>query len=149
MPECASRGGSSSGGVSASGGGVCSQGGMSTARGCLLQGGYLFWGGVCSQGVCLLLDGVSTPGCCQLRGGVSVSGGWWGVCSGGRACLLPAGCGIPACTETDTPPVNRMTNRCKNITLATTVKTSSVPLTKTVTLRMRVNKALRENPATL
>ena len=30
------------------------------------------------------------------------------------------GCGIPACTEADTPPVNRMTDRCKNITLATT-----------------------------
>ena len=27
---------------------------------------------------------------------------------------------IPACTEADPPPVNRMTNRCKNITLATT-----------------------------
>ena len=40
--------------------------------------------------------------------------------------LLPGGSalggdgGIPACTEADTPPVNRMTNRCKNITLATT-----------------------------
>ena len=30
------------------------------------------------------------------------------------------GGGIPACTEEDTPPVNRMTDRCKNITLATT-----------------------------
>ena len=29
------------------------------------------------------------------------------------------GGGIPACTEVD-PPVNRMTDRCKNITLATT-----------------------------
>ena len=53
-------------------------------------------------------------------GGVSAAGG---VCSGG--CLLPGvasllpGGGIPACTEAD-PPVNRMTNRCKNITLATT-----------------------------
>ena len=32
----------------------------------------------------------------------------------------PGGCGIPACTEADPPPVNRMTDRCKNITLATT-----------------------------
>ena len=30
------------------------------------------------------------------------------------------GGGIPACTEADTPPVNRMTNSSKNITLATT-----------------------------
>ena len=41
-----------------------------------------------------------------------------GVCSQGG--LLPGGCGIPACTGADTPPVNRMTDRCKNITLATT-----------------------------
>ena len=41
-------------------------------------------------------------------GGVSAPGG-----------LLPGG-GIPACTEAD-PPVNRMTDRCKNITLATTL----------------------------
>ena len=50
--------------------------------------------------------GVSGPGGCLLQG----------VC-------VPApggGCGIPACTEADTPPVNRMTDRCKNITLATT-----------------------------
>ena len=39
-----------------------------------------------------------------LPGGVSAPGG-----------------GIPACTEADTPPVNRMTDRCKNITLATTL----------------------------
>ena len=39
---------------------------------------------------------------CLLRGG---------VCSRGD--------GIPACTEAD-PPVNRMTNRCKNVTLPQT-----------------------------
>ena len=73
--------------------------------GCLLQG-CLLWG-------------------CLLRGGVSAPGG---VCSRG-VCLFPGGCllpgrsarggGIPACTEADTPPVNRITDRCKNITLAT------------------------------
>ena len=31
-----------------------------------------------------------------------------------------SGGGIPACTEADPPPVNRMTNRCKNITLPQT-----------------------------
>ena len=40
-------------------------------------------------------------------------GGGWGVSAWSR------GGGIPACTEAD-PPVNRMTDRCKNITLATT-----------------------------
>ena len=45
------------------------------------------------------------------RGGVPAArGGARGVCRGG---------GIPACTEAD-PPVNRITDRCKNITLATT-----------------------------
>ena len=58
--------------------------------------GCLPGGGVCSRGVSAL-------------GAV-----WfWGVSA-------PRGCGIPACTEADTPPVNRMTDRCKNITLATT-----------------------------
>ena len=41
-----------------------------------------------------------------------------GVCSRGGVCSL--GGGIPACTEADTPPVNRMTDTSKNITLATT-----------------------------
>ena len=71
---------------------------MSALGGCLLGGlsapGESAPGGVCSWGVCC--RGVSAPG---------------GVCSWGG--------GIPACTEAD-PPVNRMTNRCKNITLATT-----------------------------
>ena len=58
-------------------------------------------GGVCSWGEVSTLQGVSAP-----RGDV-YSGG---VCSGG-------GCGIPACTEADTPPVNRITDACKNITL--------------------------------
>ena len=112
-------------------GGVCSLG-VSALGG----GGCLLPGGVCSWGVSAL-GGVSAPGgvCsggCLLLG-VSASGGG-GVCSGG--CLLQGGsalggvcswgvsaqggCGIPACTEVDTPPVNRMTDRCKNITLATT-----------------------------
>ena len=63
--------------------------------------------GVCSGAVCLL------RGCVSALGGVGVySRG--GVRSG-------VGCGIPTCTEAEPlPPVNRMTNRCKNITLATT-----------------------------
>ena len=45
----------------------------------------------------------------------------WG---GGGAVSAPGGCllgggggGIPACTETDPPPVNRITDACENITL--------------------------------
>ena len=68
------------------------------------SGGYAwFW----SQGGCLLLGGA----CLWSRG--SAPGGWGG-------CLLLEGwwC-IPACNGTD-PPVNRMTDRCKNITLPQT-----------------------------
>ena len=53
--------------------------------------------------------GVSAPR------GVSAPGG---VCSGGVS--APGGCGIPTCTEADTPPVDRITDTYKNITLATT-----------------------------
>ena len=43
----------------------------------------------------------------------------WGVSGpGGGGCLLEGGCGIPACTGADTPPVDRITDACKNITLA-------------------------------
>ena len=59
-------------------------------------------------------EGVSASGGCLLPGG-SASGG---VCSGGRGVSAPGGCGIPACTEADTPPVDRITDACKNITLA-------------------------------
>ena len=83
----------------------------SASRGeCLLPGGCLLWavsapGGVCSMGGCLL-GGVSALGC------VSAPGVW--------GCLLLGGVVYEQCTVPDTPPVNRMTNRCKNITLATT-----------------------------
>ena len=80
-------------------------GGMSASwgRGCLL-GGACFLRGVCFFGGCLL-RGVSA-------GGVSVR----------RGCLLGGGgCGIPTYTEADIPPpLDRITDACKNITLATT-----------------------------
>ena len=62
------------------------------------------------------------------RGGVC----YWGVSARGGVCLIQGGClplggcllqgSIPACTEADTPlpPVNRITDTSKNITLATT-----------------------------
>ena len=89
------------------------------------------WGGVPGLGGVLNPGGVlSLGGCVPGSGGVSGSGGCllWGVSALGgvsapggllQGGLLPGG-GIPACTEADTPPVNRMTDRCKNITLATT-----------------------------
>ena len=119
-------------GVSALGG-VCSWG-VSAPRGCLLWGcllqGVYAPGGVCSQGVCSwgsAPGGVCSRGC-LLLGDVCSQGcvcSWGGLCSGGCACSqlmsAPGGCGIPACTEADTPPpMNRMTNSSKNITLATT-----------------------------
>ena len=84
---------------------------MSAPGGCLLPGG------VCSRG-CLLL-GVSAPGGSALGvcfQGVSAPGGG-GLLQGG---VCSRGDGIPACTEADTPPMNRMTDRCKNITLPQT-----------------------------
>ena len=76
-------------------------GGGLPGRGCLLPGGSP-WQGVLPSG--------GSP----CRGGSPWQGGspWWVVSL--------AGGGIPACTEADLPPVNRMTDRCKNITLATT-----------------------------
>ena len=68
------------------------------------SGGCLLWGD-------LLLGGGLLPGGVSARGGVW-SGGVW---SGGG--LLPGG-GIPACTEVDTPPMDRITDACKNFTLA-------------------------------
>ena len=68
--------------------GVSAPGGLSTLGGCLLPGGCLLRGGVCSRGV-------SAP----------------------RGLSAPGGCS-PACTEADTtPPVNRITHACENITL--------------------------------
>ena len=91
------------------GGVVSAPGGLSAPRGDLLQGrvsaprGVSALGGVCSLRV-------SAPG-----GGGSAPRG---VCA--RGVSAPWGCGIPACTEAEPPPVNRMTDRSKNITLATT-----------------------------
>ena len=75
------------------------------------------WGGVsvpggrgsAPRGKGLLTGGMSARrGVCSGRRGVSALGG-----------LLPGGSGIPACTEAD-PPVNRITDTSKNITLAAT-----------------------------
>ena len=98
--------------------------------GCLLRGsaprGSTPRACVCSQRVCLLPGGVSAPRGCLLRGSTPKGGvcphgavcSCGGVCSGG-CLLLGGGGGIPACTEAD-PPVNRMPDTSKNITLATT-----------------------------
>ena len=88
-------------GVSALGVCVCSSGCVCSG-GCLLPGVVSAWGHVCSgglvcSGACLLWGGVYS------QGGVSALGGWHPSMHRGRH-----------------PPVNRMTNRCKNITLATT-----------------------------
>ena len=97
-------------------GGVCSWG-VSAPRGVSVPGGVysrgcLLWGGgVCSRGVgVFLLPG----GVCSW--GVSAPGG---VCSG--VCLLPRGVWYPNMHwGRHVPPVDRITDACKNITLATT-----------------------------
>ena len=93
------------------GGGVCSGGCTWSRGGCVCSGGVCLLGeGVCvCSGGCAwswgesALRGVSASGRCLLLGGVPGPGG---VCSWGVS-------GTP-------PPVNRMTNRCKNITLPQT-----------------------------
>ena len=87
----------------------------------LLPGGCLLRGGVCSGGVSALGGGVCSQGGCLLPGGVSALGGLCllrGVCS--RGVSAPGGVSQHALRQIPPPPVNRMTNRCKNITLATT-----------------------------
>ena len=63
------------------------------------------------------------------------------VCWGGGGCLpfwgISAwGC-IPACTEADTPPVDRITDRCKNITLRTVTSRSKI---KRIKRRLRLSE---------
>ena len=64
-------------------------------------------GGVLPSGGCFLLGVLPSQGVSAPRGSAS------------RGVSAPGGGGIPACTEADTPSVNRMTDRCKNITFAT------------------------------
>ena len=121
---------SARGGVPAPGGGLLPGGCLLLQGGCLLLGGLLLpgvggllcsgGGSACSRGWCLLPGGLLLPG----GGGSALGGGVCsgGVCSGGY--LLLGGC-IPACTEAD-PPVNRMTDRCKNITFATSLRTVKI-----------------------
>ena len=88
-------------------GGLLSLGGVCPVRGV----------GVCSEGVCLVREGLVQGGWVVCSWGVCLV--WGGLVQGEGGGLLWGG-GIPACTEAD-PPVNRMTDRCKNITLATTL----------------------------
>ena len=98
MPESASRGGGGGGG----GGGGSAPGGRGVC--------------VCSRGECLLLGGVCSGGVSVCSGGRCLLQG--GVCSGGGV-SVPGGVYVLS-QQTLPPPVNRMTNRCKNIILATT-----------------------------
>ena len=92
---------SASRGVSAPSGGVCSRGG-------LLQGGSTPGGSAPRGWGCLLLGCVCSGGC-LLFGGVCSKGG---ICSQGWVVSQHA--------LRQTPPVNRITDMSKNITLATT-----------------------------
>ena len=81
-------------------------GGLLGGEGASLEGGGESpWrgGGPPWRGVSLEVGGES-----PWRGGGLLGGG------------SPSGGGIPACTEADPHPVNRITDACKNITLAPT-----------------------------
>ena len=83
-------------------GGVPSLGGVPGPGGCTWSRGLPAHGGTCSVGVYLVQGGVPGPG--------------EGVC----VCLLPGRVPGPRAVSGTRPPVNRMTNRCKNITLPQT-----------------------------
>ena len=113
-------------------------------------GVYLVRGGVYSRVVYLVPGGVWSGGAVSAPTG-------WGGCLVPRGCLvsgvsalgggcLPQGvcvcvCGIPACRQADTPPVNIITHTCKNITLATT---SLRPVT-TVTCERALGFIIQQN----
>ena len=88
-------------------------GGMRAARALAIrdrgvQGGVPAWGGVPARGCVYLPGGCTCPGgvpalVVYLLGDVPT----WGV-------YLPGGC---TCPDTPPSPMNRMTDRCKNITL--------------------------------
>ena len=124
---------------SASRGGVCSRWGA-----CLLPRGS-----PCLRG-CLLPEGVSaTGGVLPAQGGLPTQGG---VCS--RGVSAPRGVGSPhpggfsmpggsPCLET--PPVNRITHTCKNITLATTsLRPVTIKQKQNETFRVATNKPIRK-----
>ena len=101
-------------------------GGYGLLRGvCLLSGRCLLWGRGSAPGGCLRGGVVCSQGCGLLPWGspprgVSAPGGglvWGGLLLGGVCSRgVRSRGGLPQTC----PPVNRMTNRCKNITLATT-----------------------------
>ena len=64
---------------------------------------------------------MSASGWCTWSGGCTGLGGVPGLggCTWSWGVYLVLG-GVPALGGSDTPPVNRMTNRCKNITLPQT-----------------------------
>ena len=70
---------------------------------------------------CLLLGWVSATGGCLLPGGCLFQGG---ACSGGVCSWAGGGGDIPACTEAD--PICGQTDRCKNITFATSLRTVTI-----------------------
>ena len=94
---------------------ACTAPGVYMPRGVYLPGGCTCPGGVPGQGVYLpggyLARGCTCPGVYLPRGDVPA---WGCTCREGG---LPAG-GVPA--QVLPPPVNRMTDRCKNITLPQT-----------------------------
>ena len=80
--------------------------------------GRLSEGGVCSWGVSALGgSALSALGVCLLPGGYLLPT----VSAPGGGLSAPGVCGIPACTEADTPLCGQ-TDACKNLTFATSLR---------------------------
>ena len=111
-------------------GGGCTWSGGCT---CLVPGGVLGLGGTC-----LVLGGVPGPGGLYLPGPGGCTWSWGCVPAWSGGCLFWGGVWSQGGVHgpggghawSGTPPVNRMTHRCKNITLA---KTSFRPVIMIVT----------------
>ena len=142
------RGGLLAGGGSPCWGGSPCKGGLSLPGGALLARGVgsPWWGSLPARGVSLLGGspcwGVSLPGESPCQGGSPCQGvslvGCWGVSLPGGFSLL-GGLLDRGFSLLETPPVNRMINRCKNITLATT---SLRPVIKQVAFQSNANHPL-------
>ena len=78
-----------------------------------------FWMRIFTKQECIPVGCVSSAAVAVPSPGGGV---WSRRVSGPWGCLVREGV-IPACTEADPPPVDRMTDRRKNITFATSLRT--------------------------
>ena len=100
-------------------------------------GGGAYFLGMLPSGGCFLLGVLPSRGVLPRGGGCFLPGEGVASFTGGSFPGAGGG-GIPACTEADTPSVNRMTDRCKNITFTTSLRTVNITFLQARYKRMAV-----------